>query len=224
MLRRGRDWNRTSRVHIRPAIPISASPVDAGVRAELHRITTEVVGAGRLAEQADAVLAAAARNGLAIRLVERADPDEVFNCFRHALQLRELPDAVITLCEICGAGLKSDFMRVLIAKRLTHREDAHVREGDLVVYFDQEGITHAGVIRSSLVESKWGMGHVWRHRLFEVPSAYGERVQFFEPLSPDLVLEEFISHLDSECGDPEGDADGLATEIAEPVVGEGTGG
>ena len=209
---------------IRPAVPIPASPVDAGVRAELHRITTEVVGDGRLAEQADAVLAVAARNGLAIQLVESAEPGNVLNCFRYALQLRELPKAVIIMCEICGTAVKSDFIRRLIANRLTHREDAHVREGDVVVYFDQERITHAGVIRSGLVESKWGTGQAWRHRLFEVPSVYGERVQFFEPLSPDLVLEEFIAHLESECGDPEEEADELDAVMAEPVAGEGTGG
>lgn len=205
----------------RPAIPTAAGPADASVRAELHRITTEVVGAGRLAEQADAVLAVAAGNGLAIQLVESAEPDNVLNCFRYALQLSELPQAVITMCEICGTAVKSDFIRRLIAKRLTQRADADVRDGDLVVYFDAEGITHAGVVRSGLVESKWGLGHVWRHRLFEVPSVYGERVQFFEPLPPEVALDEFIAHLDSEYGDPEEQPDGPGAELVESVVGEG---
>ena len=35
-----------------------------------------------------------------------------FNCFRYALQVRELPDAIVNMYEMCGTGLKSDFISI----------------------------------------------------------------------------------------------------------------
>jgi hypothetical protein len=171
--------------------------VSRQVREELHRITSEGVEWERLALQANAVLAVAADHQLSIELVEQVVSGPEFNCFRYALQLRDLPEEIINVCMCANppTGVKSDFMRKLVSERLVKRASDEVREGDLAVYWDGEAITHAGVVRRAKVESKWGRGHVWRHRVFEVRSAYGSEVRLFEPIDCTCALNEFVAHL-----------------------------
>jgi hypothetical protein len=38
------------------------------------------------------------------------------------------------------------------------------RDGDIIVYFDGEGLPkHAGVFQGGAIVSKGGLGHLWRH-------------------------------------------------------------
>ena len=77
---------------------------------------------------------------------------------------------------------------------LTEIPQTDAREGDLVFYFGGEGrFKHAGLYRGrGQVVSKWGIGHLYQHGLFEVPESYGNNVRFFRNLSYDEGFGHFI--------------------------------
>jgi len=64
----------------------------------------------------------------------------------------------------------------------------------LVFYFgDDERFKHAGLsLGSGRVISKWGIGQLYEHRLFEVPASYGSKVRFFRNLSYDEAFGNFM--------------------------------
>jgi hypothetical protein len=179
--------------------------VPSHVREELHRVTTDRrIGSNNLPSQVESVLNVARRHGLGIRLQELADLHVEFNCFRHALGLRDLPEWVYNACQCATpqTGVKSDFIRTLIGGVLVERRPDSICEGDLVLYFDQEEVRHAGLVHTDhQVVSKWGSGHLWLHGLFEVPSAYGSEVRFYTPLDKEDALELFELHLRKQYGD-----------------------
>ena len=51
--------------------------------------------------------------------------------------------------------------------------------GDLVLYRDTQCFTHAGVVQAKSIISKWGVGHLWVHGLWEVPASYGDAMDFY---------------------------------------------
>jgi hypothetical protein len=47
------------------------------------------------------------------------------------------------------------------------------------------------------VRSKWGMVHLWRHVLQEVPAGYGDRVRFFQRLPAERCVELFLEYAEA---------------------------
>jgi len=79
-------------------------------------------------------------------------------------------------------GFESDFIKFLIHNKKNYFiEVEELKLARVVIYFDGERVTHAGKASSNeFVVSQWGArGHVWRHRLYEVPESYGNDVRFF---------------------------------------------
>lgn len=69
------------------------------------------------------------------------------------------------------------------------------QKGDLVVYYDSNSIKHWGIyLGSDMVESKWGMGSVYRHLLFDAPSEYGETIKCFR-LKDGLTVDSLAANL-----------------------------
>jgi hypothetical protein len=63
----------------------------------------------------------------------------------------------------------------------------------LAVYFNDGQVRHIGrVIDNDRVQSKWGIGHLYEHAIFEVPATYGDVVRFFGAIERDLVLDAFF--------------------------------
>jgi len=51
--------------------------------------------------------------------------------------------------------------------------------GKIVLYFSDHGFMHSGIIKkTNFVESKWGVGNMYRHGLEEVPLRYGVPQRF----------------------------------------------
>lgn len=63
---------------------------------------------------------------------------------------------------------------------------------DLVFYRDTHQITHAGVVAADRIISKWGAGHLWLHRLLEVPASYGNTTSFYAGITPQDALVNFV--------------------------------
>jgi hypothetical protein len=63
-----------------------------------------------------------------------------------------------------------------------------------VVYAAGSRIEHAGRVNKKAIESKWGLGHTWRHGLYEVPWRYGNVVRFFSHLSQEESVRAFLHY------------------------------
>lgn len=104
-----------------------------------------------------------------------------FNCYQLALGLRDFKfhNGFWTVF------LGRDFVEFLVNALLEETDIQNATNGDIVIYVDSE-IEHAGRIRNGpneAVESKWGLGHVWCHDVYEVPENYGDTVRFFKGIS-----------------------------------------
>lgn len=118
-----------------------------------------------------------------------------FNCFAYAFGIWDHSD-FITLVEetLKGAIMNSKFVLSELAQGyLTEIAIADVQVGDVVLYFTDEALTHAGKVVATdnriRVHSKWGPSEAHAHGLYEVPHAYGTITRFFRPPNPDEILD-----------------------------------
>jgi hypothetical protein len=92
-----------------------------------------------------------------------------------------------------GVYAGPEFAHWLIDRKLlTEVLDENVSSGDLSFYFDQGQFRHAAMLLArDRVISKWGIGQLVEHGLFEVPDSYGSEVRFFLRLPYELVSNHF---------------------------------
>jgi hypothetical protein len=62
----------------------------------------------------------------------------------------------------------------------------------VVVYFAAGWPIHAAVIDGNTLVSKWGLAHLWRHGIAEVPEGYGQTIRAFRSITRDEALEAFL--------------------------------
>jgi hypothetical protein len=114
----------------------------------------------------------------------------------HVFDFAERPDyAAIATRGLGKIFAAADFAHWLLANNLlTEVTQADVREGDIVFYFSVDGrFKHAGrMLADGRIVSKWGIGHLYEHGIFEVPESYGNAVRFFRGLSYDEAFENFM--------------------------------
>ena len=164
-------------------------PEDPPLRAELQHIT-ETAGFNQVAE----VAALAKTHPHAIALVtESAEQPHGYNCFMYALGLAVLPDHLAALAERHDAAFPSaDFVARLVDRGLQRIGADAAEDGDLAIYFDAGGHpAHGGIVQGSLVASKWGEGHIWKHHVFEIPASYGVEVRFYRRITREEALRLF---------------------------------
>jgi hypothetical protein len=110
-----------------------------------------------------------------------------YRCFAFALELDNW-DGFFALTSrrlIISAALDIPFVELMLTK-VAERPAGDVRDDDLVVYYSDDEIRHAGVVCGSLVRSKWGDTEFWHHATFEVPAEYGSTVRYFQRPFPVL--------------------------------------
>ena len=110
-----------------------------------------------------------------------------FNCFMYAVGLAPWIEAGIAFNQLPKTA-NGDFLCSLLRDRPRQDKGSN---GDLVVYSVAEKPEHAGRIQHDRVISKWGIGQLWDHRLYEVPSQYGSEVQFFDEIPLNIVRGKF---------------------------------
>lgn len=137
-----------------------------------------------------------------IRFAISADPVLPQNCFEWALDLcREIAHWVGT-CELPDLFAGSKFVQELLPY-LVPVPESDATEGDLVLYFDGQMPTHAGLIKGSEVISKWGKGHIYQHGRLEVPISYGDTMRFYRKLPGSALTTRFVEYV---RGHPDYDA------------------
>lgn len=72
------------------------------------------------------------------------------------------------------------------------------KDGDILVYFDGTTPKHAGKCWHGIVESKWGLGHLWRHPQCEVPLSYGDDTGALERVDGLTASEWFVKYAEAE--------------------------
>ena len=117
-----------------------------------------------------------------------------YNCFMYALGIAALPADVLQVARADNLFPDSSFLAFLIATRMEEIDKSLAPNGTVVVYFEPPNPKHAGLMKNGHVVSKWGIGLLWRHGLFEVPSSYGLNVRYFRPLSREVVLDVFYRY------------------------------
>ena len=109
---------------------------------------------------------------------------QAFNCFMYVLNLldRLEPNVFQQDNEKIGFFVNSSFFTKLHdADILSETSIDQLETNDLVVYYKGQQKVHAGrYIAPNLVESKWGLGPLFRHGLWDVPKSYGEALKYFK--------------------------------------------
>lgn len=131
--------------------------------------------------QRGAVERLSGRQPHALRLIEEstgAGGPQAYNCFMYALDLCGLDESLLRTYERQALQLDigSEFSAGLVNGGLDSIADEERAPGTIAIYFNLGGPVHAGLLMpNGLVQSKWGMGHLWQHDLFELRADYGER-------------------------------------------------
>jgi len=109
-----------------------------------------------------------------------------YTCAMHVFGFAEEPEyAAIAERGFNRVFAGSAFVHWLIENcLLAELRPSDVNEGDLVMYFNDEGrFKHAGLMcGKDRVVSKWGTGHLFNHGFLEVPDSYGSTLRFFKKL------------------------------------------
>lgn len=127
-----------------------------------------------------------------------------FNCFAYAFDLFDEADYVrIVIAEQRAGGntffANSRFAEYLVSIGAVHpicRRDLEAR--DIALYGNRTQPRHAARITGGdRLVSKWGLGHLYRHGLWEVPARYGHTVRFVRPTRSSGYLPEFHAYLEA---------------------------
>lgn len=123
-----------------------------------------------------------------------------YNCYTFAFNLTDSPVyekiastppyKVFADSEFCNFLLKKGSLK---EKKLDDKKD-----GDIIIYFDENVPKHAGKIYSDRIISKWGTGHLWEHDINEVPISYGNDCRIFAAITEDSAILAFIEYAKSK--------------------------
>jgi len=110
---------------------------------------------------------------------------QAFNCFMYVLNLvdRVEPNVFRLTDKKIGFFVNSSFFRKLFdADILSETSIDQLEPNDLVIYYKSQQTMHVRrYIAPNLVESKWGLGPLFRHGLWDVPKSYGDALKYFKP-------------------------------------------
>jgi hypothetical protein len=89
----------------------------------------------------------------------------------------------------------SSYITELIDNKLL-RDDT---EGNVVIYFNGNKPMHAARrVSSELYVSKWGLGLLWQHGLYDLPSEYGDSHKFYSISDLEAVIKLFEATINSD--------------------------
>jgi hypothetical protein len=120
-----------------------------------------------------------------------------------ALDLCGLDESLLRNYERRGLQLDitSEFAAALVAGLLDSITDEHREPGMIAIYFRRGNPVHAGLLMPhGRVQSKWGMGHLWEHDLFELRTDYGEEVRFFRRQPRNEIVRRYTWHVKAIAG------------------------
>jgi len=130
----------------------------------------------------------------------RAPAQQEYTCFGYAFGLADSPEYTRLASRPLAPFANSRFVSFhLWSGRLREvdLDDAH--SSDVLVYYRTSEPSHAGVLLPKpRITSKWGIGLLYEHGLFEVPSIYGNKVRAFTGNSTQAALQSFCEFTEAE--------------------------
>ena len=130
-----------------------------------------------------------------IQILESQYPINRYTCFVYIFDFTVDPEYVGIASSGIGRVIAGTaFMNYLIDENyLEEITEEDVNVDDIVVYFNDVEIKHAGKYKSkNRVISKWGIGNLYEHYIFEAPIQYGDIVRYYEKLSKESALDYFV--------------------------------
>ena len=118
-----------------------------------------------------------------IRIVEPPPPIKQYTCLMHVLDFTDKPE-FISIAKVVHIHAGPGFAHWLIeGGHLVDVSQTEAQEGDLIFYFSEDSFEHAGLLcPGDRVRSKWGLGHLYDHKILEVPMSYGTEMKFYKRL------------------------------------------
>ena len=119
---------------------------------------------------------------------------EQYTCYMHAFDMIGDPTVQEIMRWLNPRTIKHDvkpdgkFTCHLIEHNILSSID-YCDDGGVIIYFLAAIPRHAGRMNAGRVISKWGLGHLWEHSIYEVPSIFGDETRFFK----DLTRQEAVS-------------------------------
>jgi hypothetical protein len=121
-----------------------------------------------------------------------------YNCYMFALGLLD-NDRIYEILQkdagwygLAGVRVGPEFVSSVMQNGTVVKNDA----GEVVIYLRDGSPVHAGLITGKRVKSKWGIGGLWEHNLWEVPRSYGDTAQTYTVARPELLESEFETYAD----------------------------
>ena len=107
------------------------------------------------------------------------EPLEQYNCVMHAL---DLAARGFDPCDFKGRFYaNTEFLSDMIEKG--HIEECNQKNGNIITWSNNERIMHVGLILDNdIAISKWGIGHLYKHGLHEIPENYGSQINYYKPI------------------------------------------
>lgn len=114
------------------------------------------------------------------------EPLQECNCVMHAMDFRmEEPSSLFG-----RFYADTKYLRRLIDTGHLSEIYGSPENGSLAVYWNGDKVEHVGVANEDgRVVSKWGIGYLYDHEPWEVPSSYGRSIRYFAPIDPDDAYE-----------------------------------
>ena len=159
----------------------------------LHKITENAL----VDDQAEQIVALSNVHPHEIEPLDSQHPIGKYTCVVHAFCL--VGDKTYEDVASFGIGrvyAGKEFMEFLLERRLLRELKAcEAKANDLVIYFMNGEFRHVGRINAQgKVVSKWGVGGLYAHALFEVPISYGNEVKWYIGLDADQCFNLFIQY------------------------------
>jgi hypothetical protein len=137
-----------------------------------------------------------------ITILESLHPLHCYTCFVHAFGFTEMPQYVsIAQIGFNYVYASPDFAHWLCDQgRLVEVTGSDLVPNDLALYTSTDGrFRHAAIFfGSDRFQSKWGLGYLFEHRLFEVPDSYGNSARFFRGLPYAQAIRSFVCYAESK--------------------------
>ena len=123
--------------------------------------------------------------------------DSTSDCFLYVFEQRIHPALVNKIRNIdTETSERPDFFQKLLLRHFIELHASREITDEVVVYFDGEIAKHFGIIiENDMIVSKWGIGLVWKHSVFEVPLSYGDIVKYSNGKVDNEILEELLSEI-----------------------------
>ena len=137
-----------------------------------------------------------------IRPLRRGDPRKPaadrYNSFGFALDLADSERHIAVATHFRNIHSDNAFVSHLLKNGgLEEIQTDALHKGDVVIYFHNADPAHAGKVFGDRVISKWGLGNLWEHALFEIPVSYGTDVRYFRALGAGPAEAAFLKYAQS---------------------------